>query len=130
MTVSEPRRKALLDANQPIPPNQTIVALVDTGASCTCIDPDVLAPLGLTPTGTTPMHTPSTGTTPATMKQYDVGLAIFGAGPDDPPFFLPTIAVVESELKAQGIEALLGRDILSSCVLIYNGTMNQFTLAF
>ncbi len=29
-----------------------------------------------------------------------------------------------------GIQALIGRDILANCVLVYNGNMNQFTLAF
>jgi hypothetical protein len=33
-------------------------------------------------------------------------------------------------LQAQGIHALIGRDILMQCVLHYNGTTGTFTLAF
>ncbi len=33
-------------------------------------------------------------------------------------------------IREQGIIALIGRDILSSCILIYNGLEAQYTLAF
>ncbi|MXW16568.1 MAG: hypothetical protein F4123_10950 [Gemmatimonadetes bacterium] len=33
-------------------------------------------------------------------------------------------------IREQGIIALIGRDILSSCILIYNGVEAQYTLAF
>ena len=130
VTVSEPRKDALNKAGLAIPPSQTIKALVDTGASCTCIDPTVLEPLNLAPTGTVSAHTPSTGSTPAVMNQFDVGMVIYGATADHPPFHLPTVAVMETPLRGQGFDALLGRDILSNCLLVYNGTLGRFTLAF
>ena len=33
-------------------------------------------------------------------------------------------------IREQGILALIGRDLLSSCILIYNGLEAQYTLAF
>jgi hypothetical protein len=76
------------------------------------------------------VHTPSTGATPAAADQYDVGLAIF-AGTNQAPLFLATVPVIAAELlQAQAIHALIGRDILSQCVLHYNGAVGSFTLAF
>lgn len=41
--VSEARRQALTAAGQPVPPFVPIRALLDTGASVTCVDPTVIA---------------------------------------------------------------------------------------
>lgn len=129
VAVSEARVKALAAANQTIPPPQTVQALLDTGASGTCIDPTVLQALSLQPTGSTQVLTPSSGPSGATKNQYDVGLLIPG-GTNQPPLIKTTIPVIESDLKVQGIQALIGRDVLSECVLIYNGRAGFFTLAF
>jgi len=58
--VSAARRAALQAANLPIPAVQAVRGLIDTGASHTCIDPSVFQALQLQPTGSVPMHTPST----------------------------------------------------------------------
>jgi hypothetical protein len=44
--VSEPAVAALQAANQPVPPPVSVRALIDTGASCTCIVAGVLQPQG------------------------------------------------------------------------------------
>lgn len=130
VTVSQPKLAALQAAQQPVPTPVTIRALVDTGASCTCIDPSVLQSLQLTPTGSASVHTPSTGAVPAAADQYDVGLAIFAAV-NQAPLFLQTVPVIAAELlQAQRIHALIGRDILQQCMLHYNGTTGTFSLAF
>jgi hypothetical protein len=124
--VSEAREEALRQMGQPVPPLVPIRALIDTGASCTCLDPSVLATLKLSPTGSVSVNTPSTGLTPHTADQYDIGLAI----PNGIPLILRTIPVVASELLPQGFHALLGRDILEQCLFVYNGKDGFFTLAF
>jgi hypothetical protein len=48
--VSQQRRDALLAVGRSIPNFQRARALIDTGASGTCIDPTILKPLGLTAT--------------------------------------------------------------------------------
>jgi len=128
ITVSEGKAAALKEASQPVPKAVEIRALVDTGASCTCVDPTVLRSLSLTPTGIVSVNTPSTGATPHSANQYDVGLAIPNGRA---PLFLQTVPVVESELlSAQGFHALIGRDILEHCLLVYNGKEGLFSLAF
>lgn len=127
--VSQARQDALKSANQPIPPLEKVRALLDTGASCTCIDPSVLTALGISPTGTTQMNTPSTGDKPQDVNTYDVSIYIVGATP--PPLSLRTVAVAETLLlKQQGFHALIGRDILEAFVIHYNGPLKYITLSF
>lgn len=125
--VSAQRRKAIEKAGMVVPPFRKARALIDTGASGTCIDPAILKPLGLTPTGTIHIHTPSTSGMPYVCEQFDVGLGI--DHPKDPMVLL-TVPVIATELAAQGIDALIGRDVLASCLLNYDGSAGAFTLAF
>ena len=75
------RSEAVIAAGGTPPQVQVIRALVDTGASLTCIDPQVFVELGLTPTGTVEMNTPSTGAdTTHTTNTYDVDFLIGAAG--------------------------------------------------
>lgn len=128
--VSTARRAALVAENRPVPVDIRVDALVDTGASCTCVDPHVLSRLGLSPTGTALMQTPSTGDTPIETAQYDVGFKIITAVPED-ALRLGTVPVVASDLfKAQGFSVLLGRDILSRCLFQYDGMKGTFTFAY
>lgn len=90
----------------------------------------MLKSLGLTPTGSIPVHTPSTGSTPHTADQYDIGLLIPGAVQGHQPLIINALPVMASDLAIQGIQALIGRDILKNCVLVYNGTVSVFTVAF
>jgi len=127
--VSQARATALKAADQPIPQLVPITALVDTGASCTCLDPSIVQALSLTATGSVMINTPTTGSTPHTADQFDAGLFI--PAPNGPPLFFRTMPVVSADLlAAQGFHALLGRDVLKQCFFAYNGEVGLFTLAF
>jgi len=130
ISVSGPRRDALQKAKQPIPGVVPIRALIDTGASHTFVDPSVIAPLGLTPTGPAmPINSATTGATPANCDQYDVSLFI--PCPKDFPFMKSVIPVGTLDLLASvGLHALIGRDILSECLLVYNGKEGTFALGY
>jgi hypothetical protein len=131
IAVSEGRAIALTAANQNLPAPVKVRALIDTGASCTGVDPSVLAALQLTPTGSTPVNTPSTGTNPHVVDEYDVGFVIPPAKAGQIPFVLKTIGVVSVQLlQAQGIHVLIGRDVLEHCILIYNGQAGTFSISF
>lgn len=127
--VSQARQNALTAAGQNIPTPVTVQALIDTGASGTCIDPSVLSALGLSPTGSVPMLTPSTGAQPVPTDTYDVSLIIFATA-QHLPLIHHTVPVMRSELAVQGIQALIGRDILKGCLLTYDGASGLFSLAF
>lgn len=128
--VSAGRRAALESAGQPIPQPRIVRALVDTGASFTSVEPQVLQNLNLTPTGTIEIVTPSTGDQTHTTETYDVDFAI-GAAPGESPLVIPNLRIAASQLfLRQGIHALLGRDVLNRCILVYNGSVNSFSLCF
>jgi hypothetical protein len=127
--VSIGRRKALEDAGQPVPTPQKIMALLDTGASISAVDPSVLAALGLTATGKAEIHTPSTQGVPVLNDTYDVAIGIYAARAGDTPFVSDTIQVTASILQ-NGIQALIGTDVLKSCILTFNGADDCFTLAW
>src|SRR4051812_34618852 len=74
--VSRPREEALKKAQQPVPARVPIRGLIDTGASTTCIHSSVLKALGLTPKGTTQMHTGTTGAAAHVCNEYDVSLFV------------------------------------------------------
>jgi hypothetical protein len=100
--------------------------MVDTGASHTCVDSSVIKKLGLQPTGTTNVVTPSTGGIACQLYSYDVGIILFHEN-----FLpLPNVAVTECELAQQGFHVLLGCDVLAHCLLVYNGITSQFSLSF
>jgi len=126
--VSRPRSEALKKANLPVPNPIPVRVLIDTGASCTNIDPTILKALGVPSTGTIPCHTPSTKSgQPHIANQFDVSLMLVHPMLTRTFFAVP---VVESELCHQGIQAILGRDILWWCLLTYDGQAQSFCLGF
>jgi predicted aspartyl protease len=130
--VSAARQQALLDANLPVPSPQLIRALIDTGAGISGVDPSVLNALGLQPTGEAEIHTPSTGGVPVKTPTYDVTVAILAGRSGDAHFISDTIQVTATALEAQGFgyKMLLGRDILKSCILYFNGADEVFSLCY
>lgn len=125
--VSVPRAQALRKSAQPIPSPVQLRGLIDTGASGTCIDAPALHGLGLAPTGQIPVHTPSTGTAAHVSDQYDVSLTLLHPRLN---LHLGATPVIASHLSAQGIQALIGRDVLSQCLFVYDGMAGIFSLAF
>lgn len=99
-----------------------VTALIDTGASGTCIKPEIVKSLGLVPRGVTQIATPSTKAHPCDV--YDVSLQ-FPNG-----VTVSTIQVIETPLEGQNIQCLIGRDVLTQGVFVYIGYVNTFSLSF
>lgn len=127
--LSAPHREVLTAAGRSLPTANLGRFLVDTGASTSAVDPEMLDGLDLQPTGAVMVHTPSTQGQPISMAIFDISLLI-PAGEHDAPLYIPALPVSSSGFKAQGIDGLLGRDILSQCLLTYNGRIGSFVLAF
>lgn len=122
------RRRALelAKVSRPVSGPIDLRAILDTGASCTCVDSALIARLGLTPTGAVELHTPSTGGTPHRCEQYDVSLSVLF---EKETHTFAAVPVVACDFSGQGIDALIGRDLLGSFHLMVNGPYNFFTLS-
>jgi hypothetical protein len=127
--VSDLRHKALQQAGKPIPTPVLIKALIDTGASHTVIDSTVISQLGLTPTGSVQVLTPTTGLIPCEQLTYDLGIFVPLAKGMQPWAFLFWTAS-EADLQHQGFSMLYGRDLLAGSTFHYDGQAQQFTLTF
>lgn len=77
----------------------------DTGATGTCISKDVAMRLGLIPIGKVKVHTPS-GI--GTMNQYIINLIL------NNEVVFHNWVVMDSEIGKQGIDVLVGMDIISN----------------
>lgn len=110
----------LKNQGKPVP-SRKVIALIDTGASTSCINDSISRDLDLIARDIIPVSTPS-GT--SLQKVYDLGFALPATLT---PNIIPIVAL-GADLEAQPYDALIGRDILSVCTLIYNGWDNSYQL--
>lgn len=102
------------------PPGKKVIALIDTGASGSCINDPIAKELGLIARDIVTVQTPSGS---SSQPIYDLGFAL--------PSLTTTIIPIQAlgaDLNNQPYNALIGRDILSLCTLIYNGWDNSYQL--
>ena len=138
--VSRARQDALKAASQPVPNTIKVRALLDTGASCTCVHPSFPAALGLTPSGNAELYTVSTGDDPEEFDEYDVSLLVINPTATVAPvihafhampLYFSTIKMVGTKaLEKLGCDVLVGRDILESCMFVYDGKNSTLLLAY
>ena len=113
--------QALLQQGQPVPPPRPGLALIDTGASFTCIDDQVAKELGLPIIDVVSMSSASHAQHQCNI--YPVQISV-------PPILtLQSPRTMGAALAAQGLLVLIGRDVLRRCLLVYNGANGQFTLS-
>lgn len=114
-----PVAKLLQSQNLPIP-SQKAIALIDTGATTTCIDNSIAKALSLVSHNTVKVMTAGGEDNQCV---YDVGLVLpHSAGNAF------SLQVLEAKLENQPYRVLIGRDLLRHCTLIYNGWDNSYTL--
>jgi predicted aspartyl protease len=113
---------ALQAASKPIPQPVTGFALVDTGATTTCIDATVAQKMGLAPSGTAKLSSVSHEGTQCLTYPVQLFFPAWNVG-------LQAARAMGVTIANQGIIALVGRDLLQNCVLVYNGADGSFTLA-
>jgi predicted aspartyl protease len=111
----------LARSGQPVPPARRGFALIDTGASITAVDEEVVASLGIQPIGQMKLSTPSQS---RSAWLYAARLTCSGVA-------VPVVEVLDivgCTLQPQGFIALLGRNFLRKLVLVYDGPAGFFTL--
>ena len=123
--IAVPRRveRELIEAGLPVPDPVPAHALIDTGATGTLVRPAVVHSLNLNPVGTTTAKTPRAAAQPTV--RYHVKLLLPGL------LGFKELDVDTLDLPGQdGLDCLIGRNLLNMGVLVYIGQTKQFTLAF
>jgi len=123
ISVSDNVALVLENEGKQIPQPQVSTAFIDTGASLTVVEESVLVGLGLIPVNTIPITTPGG-------NNYRKVYACKMSFPGTLIPALSPIQVVGCELGGFGHTGLIGRDILSKFLLVYNGVEGHWTLAF
>lgn len=126
VNIPKPLIDLLSSQNQPIPSPMSGVALIDTGASRTCVELTVLSGLGINPIGIANVGTAS-GTTPCQLFPARLSFPALSVTVDFG-------SVISVNLQGQTVDGhaiivLIGRDILSRGLLFYSGNGGFFTLA-
>jgi len=100
--------------------------LVDTGATISSIAGDVLQKLNLTTRGTIGLRTASLNFTES-RPTYHVSLHLFD---DATASSHPMVQVIEYAVGSDGVQGLLGWDVLQHCTMIHRKEDHRFTLEF
>ncbi|MBA3601301.1 MAG: hypothetical protein H0W45_08715 [Acidobacteria bacterium] len=112
----------LLQQGQSLPPPISGNALIDIGASTTCIDDLAAQNLGLPAIDVVQMT--SASHTSTQQNVYPIQMQIVGS-----PIRVEVPRSIGANLAAQGLLALIGRDYLQHCTLFYNGLTGEITLS-
>lgn len=121
-----------------IPQTVDVDALLDPGAQRSCLDPAVVARVGLPLYALTLSAAPGTGQPTAAAlggagvnTSHTAGLTILHpTGGTGQHLVVPRLIVQALPLRPLGYDALIGRDILSQCVLVSDGPAGAATLAY
>ena len=114
IAVADQIAKELVKQGKPVQPAVSGVRLIDRGASTTCVDDETAQQLQLPVIDVVRMSSTSHAAHPANVYPIRINIAGLPVGINAPN-------AVGAALKAQGLVALIGRDILVACTLHYNG---------
>jgi predicted aspartyl protease len=114
--------------NQPVPQPIGGWALIDTGATRTAIDQSVVKHLNLSPIDQVVLSTAhgqrEAGVYACRMKLVSTAL------PEITASRATEVDLAGQSVADKTIIALIGRDLLSNCVFVYNGTNGHFSISF
>ena len=119
VSIEQNAAKALLNQGKAVP-SKAGLALIDTGASNTCIDEKAAQELGLPVIDVGATQSASHDKHPCNV--YPVQIVT-------PVVTMNSPRTMGANLSAQGLLVLIGRDVLSRCTLFYNGPAGEFTLS-
>jgi hypothetical protein len=113
----------------PVAPPIQLMALLDTGAEMTCVDAAVIRQLGLPFGGVALANLPAHGGLTFTVLHDASFTILHPSGKSGHHFRVLDVSVLES-LAHLGYQALVGRDVLAKCRLLYDGPKNTFGLKY
>lgn len=122
VTVGQAIAEQLLQRGEAVPEPVAGLALIDTGASVTCIDEPTALAMGLVAIDVASMASASEASSERGV--YPIAVEITAV-----PLRIDAPRSVGAALASQGLLLLIGRDVLRNCLLVYNGSTGQFSLA-
>ncbi len=120
LTIEQSAGKGLVAQGKTVPAPRSGLALIDTGASNTCVDEQTAKDLGLPVIDVANMQ--SASHEKHSCNVYPVQIIT-------PIVTLNAPRAMGAALASQGLLVLIGRDVLQNCNLFYNGPAGQFTLS-
>lgn len=120
ISLAQADRDARARAGRVLPPPVTATAMIDTGANLTEVRTGLLDGLEMTPVGAARVFTPTDSNVECPV--YAIQLTL--------PHGVVDTTVIETGMRGQQIDMLIGRDVLQECLFIYDGTSGRFTLSF
>jgi hypothetical protein len=127
--VSALYRAALHREGKTQPASVKVDMLVDTGASHTFVGAANLKSLGISPRNTYRFHSASTQDTPELCDEYDVSL-ILGSLADQNVWRFDLFRIMATDRLSHRSHGLLGRDVLDSLQLDWNGPGRSLVLLY
>jgi predicted aspartyl protease len=112
----------LQQAGQSIPPPVSGLALIDTGATTTCINKEAADAMGLPVIDVGKMSSATHVDEPSNI--HPIKIEFVGV-----PITVEVERAMCANLKQFGLLALIGRDLLVHCNLVYNGFAGTITLS-
>ena len=122
VSVEQHIAQQLLQQGVALPTPESGLALIDTGATGTCIDDSAAQRLRLPVVDVATIASASH----SAMQQnvYPIQIEVIGL-----PIRFNAARAIAAPLAAQGLLVLIGRDVLQHCTLFYNGITGSFTLS-
>jgi hypothetical protein len=114
-------KQVLTELGRPIPPPMITKGLIDTGCSITSIDQSIAESLNLPSQGKVKVYTAAG---PSTSYAYEVGI-FFGPLLEGRPSW----RVHSARLSNPQFKVLIGRDIMESWAITYNGSFGYFSIS-
>ncbi len=129
--VTDTRRELLTRNGFPVPPPVAVRALIDTGASVSGCSAAVFQRLDIRPVEQIHILTPSTSSdSPHPCGLYRVSWSLVAGGKVHPFAISLDVIVADGFHPTEGIDALIGRDILARCAFEYWGPDDRFQFSF
>lgn len=122
VTVGRAIAQEIVQKGGSVPAPVSGLALIDTGATSTCVDEQAAQQLQLPAID---VVTVASASHPSTQQNvYPIQIEVVGL-----PIRVDAPRAVSAPLKAQGLLLLVGRDVLQHTLLVYNGPTGSFTLS-
>jgi len=108
-----------------VPPPVKGQALIDTGATFSAVDESIMETLGIPPVG---MIQSGTAGGKYTLNQYPAKLTFINIGELSLSF--EPMRATGANLTGQPYIALIGRDVLTGIILVYNGSLGVVNIGY